>query len=360
MQVKNWPIGRKLFALAATGLIVALAIGGMAYVDVGRISTLTAGSAALGAADRNLRLLENEQSEVEVAMRDMLLAVDDQADRLAQGEFDEAAEKVTGWLAALDALTLPGDLETSTRTLDKDVRSWLAGAEDELPVLQKTQPGTKAATAQLDVSRKLGDDMAAQIATFREQVSQHATRDQERLASTISAVRRTVVIALVVALVVLLAVARYLTTLITRPIGHLIESADKLAVGDCAFQVEVTGTDETGRALAAMQRMKENIQAVIADVTMLGQAALEGRLDARADAERHQGDYRTVVDGINQTLDAVTGPVGEVERVFGAMEAGDLSRTSDEAKQLAIVQFYERMVVVERQLGRIQEALQLG
>jgi hypothetical protein len=39
---------------------------------------------------------------------------------------------------------------------------------------------------------------------------------------------------------------------------------------------------------------------------------------------------------------------------------GSLNGTSAEAKDKAVAVFYERMVVLERQLGRIQEELHLG
>ena len=41
-------------------------------------------------------------------------------------------------------------------------------------------------------------------------------------------------------------------------------------------------------------------------------------------------------------------------------KAGSLSGTSSEAKEKAVIAFYERMVILERQLGRIQEDLRLG
>ena len=40
-------------------------------------------------------------------------------------------------------------------------------------------------------------------------------------------------------------------------------------------------------------------------------------------------------------------------------QIGNLNGTSAEAKEKAVVAFYEQMVVLERQLGRIQDALQL-
>ena len=41
-------------------------------------------------------------------------------------------------------------------------------------------------------------------------------------------------------------------------------------------------------------------------------------------------------------------------------QVGSLNGTSAEAKERAVTAFYERMVVVEGQLGRIQENLRLG
>jgi hypothetical protein len=39
---------------------------------------------------------------------------------------------------------------------------------------------------------------------------------------------------------------------------------------------------------------------------------------------------------------------------------GELSGTSAEAKEKAVAVFYERLAILEHQLGRIQEELQLG
>jgi hypothetical protein len=41
-------------------------------------------------------------------------------------------------------------------------------------------------------------------------------------------------------------------------------------------------------------------------------------------------------------------------------QVGNLNGTSGEAKDKAVAAFYERMVVLERQLGRIREELHLG
>jgi methyl-accepting chemotaxis protein len=45
---------------------------------------------------------------------------------------------------------------------------------------------------------------------------------------------------------------------------------------------------------------------------MLAKAAVEGKLDTRADASKHTGDFQKIVTGVNETLDAVIGPINEL------------------------------------------------
>jgi methyl-accepting chemotaxis protein len=59
----------------------------------------------------------------------------------------------------------------------------------------------------------------------------------------------------------------------------------------------------------AVEEVRANINALVEDANFLSQAAIEGTLSARADASRHQGDFKNVIEGVNATLDAVIGPL---------------------------------------------------
>ncbi len=58
---------------------------------------------------------------------------------------------------------------------------------------------------------------------------------------------------------------------------------------------------------------------------MLAKAAAEGKLDTRADASKHGGDFRAIVNGVNDTLDAVIKPTTEGGEVLAIMATGDLT-----------------------------------
>ncbi|QPK65486.1 methyl-accepting chemotaxis protein [Methylomonas sp. LL1] len=84
--------------------------------------------------------------------------------------------------------------------------------------------------------------------------------------------------------------------------------ANKIAGGDLSTQIELKAGDSTS-IMAAMKNMVLSIQALVIDADQLSKAAVEGRLATRADATKHQGDFRKIVEGVNGTLDAVIGPL---------------------------------------------------
>jgi methyl-accepting chemotaxis protein len=75
----------------------------------------------------------------------------------------------------------------------------------------------------------------------------------------------------------------------------------------------------------SMIRLMESLKALVLDTEMLAKAGIEGRLGTRADASKHKGEYRKVVQDINNTLDAVITPLNEAMRVADAYASGDLT-----------------------------------
>jgi len=71
-------------------------------------------------------------------------------------------------------------------------------------------------------------------------------------------------------------------------------------------------------------QQKQALNAMLADAAMLSQAAVEGKLATRAEASKHQGDYRKVIQGVNATLDAVIGPLNVAARYVDDISKGNI------------------------------------
>ncbi|WP_217808664.1 methyl-accepting chemotaxis protein [Derxia lacustris] len=76
-----------------------------------------------------------------------------------------------------------------------------------------------------------------------------------------------------------------------------------------------------------IEQVRRNLKALVEDAARLAEAAVDGRLDVRADASRQRGGFREIVEGINRTLDAIVAPVTEVRQVLGRVEAGDMTHS---------------------------------
>ena len=66
------------------------------------------------------------------------------------------------------------------------------------------------------------------------------------------------------------------------------------------------------------------VNALIADANMLSQAAVDGTLTTRADASKHNGDFRKIVEGVNNTLDSVIGPLNVAATYVDRISKGDI------------------------------------
>jgi methyl-accepting chemotaxis protein len=111
---------------------------------------------------------------------------------------------------------------------------------------------------------------------------------------------------------------------ITTPIAQCIEVAKKVARGETDVAIEIERTDETGLLLSSMKEMVGNIGAMVADADMLSRAAVEGKLAMRADATKHAGDFGKIVSGVNDTLDAVIGPLNVAAEYIDRIAKGDI------------------------------------
>ncbi|MGB9492505.1 MAG: PAS domain S-box protein [Terriglobales bacterium] len=95
-------------------------------------------------------------------------------------------------------------------------------------------------------------------------------------------------------------------------VKHLMSTCKKVAQGnleDLAEYQKVGRRSDKDELVPSLTVMQQSIAALVADAAMLSQAAVEGKLSTRADASKHAGDYRKIVEGVNQTLDAVIGPL---------------------------------------------------
>jgi methyl-accepting chemotaxis protein len=112
-------------------------------------------------------------------------------------------------------------------------------------------------------------------------------------------------------------------------IVHAVEACEEVAAG--AFDKRLNRMKQAGpksandKFVPALISMMDAIKALAADTEMLSQSAIAGKLKTRAEAARHHGEYRKIIEGINNTLDSVVIPLTEVSSILYKMAGGDFT-----------------------------------
>ena len=99
-----------------------------------------------------------------------------------------------------------------------------------------------------------------------------------------------------------------------------------LATGNLDFNMQLKEPDQYTmevksqfeRINSSLNQVKEAVGNLIGDAEMLTpRPAVEGKLGTRAEASKHGGDFRVIVEGVNATLDAVIGPLNVAAKYVG-------------------------------------------
>ncbi len=109
------------------------------------------------------------------------------------------------------------------------------------------------------------------------------------------------------------------------PLNISADYVDKISKGNIPAKITDNYNGDFNVIKNNLNTCIDAVGALVADANMLAKAAVEGKLETRADASKHGGDFGKIVEGVNATLDAVIGPLTEVGQVLDKMAGGDLT-----------------------------------
>jgi len=115
-------------------------------------------------------------------------------------------------------------------------------------------------------------------------------------------------------------------------VARLESNLKKLSAGDLNFDLVPVEADEYTKDVASqfagilqsLEEVKGAVGNLIQDAAAMTKAAVAGDLKHRADLNLHTGQYARIMEGFNNTLDAVIAPVTEATEVLKHMAEGNL------------------------------------
>ncbi len=108
------------------------------------------------------------------------------------------------------------------------------------------------------------------------------------------------------------------------PLNVAAEYVDRISKGDIPPRITDSYHGDFNEIKLNLNTCIDAVNLLVSDAGMLSQAAVDGQLATRADAGRHQGDFRKIIAGVNDTLDAVIGPLNVAAEYVDRISKGDI------------------------------------
>ncbi len=100
------------------------------------------------------------------------------------------------------------------------------------------------------------------------------------------------------------------------PLNVAAQYVDNISKGNIPNKITESYNGDFNNLKDNLNTCVDAINKLVADAGMLSDAAREGRISVRADASQHQGDFRQIVEGVNNTLDLIVEPIATVKEAI--------------------------------------------
>ncbi len=129
-------------------------------------------------------------------------------------------------------------------------------------------------------------------------------------------------------------------------ITNLAHGAVQMAQGDLNIKMitstqplKVTSSDELGllsgnvneiikmtqETVASVESAAKTVGQLVQESQTFVKAAIDGELDKRSNAEGFEGEYRVILEGLNEVVKAVAKPIDGAKEILGTMATGDFT-----------------------------------
>ena len=111
---------------------------------------------------------------------------------------------------------------------------------------------------------------------------------------------------------------------VITPLFFASDYFERISNGDIPKKITDEYKGDYNTIKNSLNKCIDAVNLLITDTNMLSVAAVEGKLDLRADVEKHKGDFKKIVVGVNATLDAVVEPLRIAAKYFDRISKGDI------------------------------------
>ncbi len=238
------------------------------------------------------------------------------------------------------------------------------GFLDQVVVLAKSQKDVEAYAILDGDAQKVNQLVQNLIDKIVEQKLGIAKKLSEENTVKANATMTIMVITLIVGVLIAIILGISLAVSITKPLSQGVTMMLEMAKGHLGTRLKMNRKDEIGQLATAMDEFAEDLQknvvatvvkigggdvsstlkpkdaqdeitpaiintieslkGLMAEAGMLSKAAIDGKLATRGQADKFKGGYKEIVQGVNDCLDSVIGPLNVAAEYVDRISKGDI------------------------------------
>ncbi|MDD3169948.1 MAG: methyl-accepting chemotaxis protein, partial [Eubacteriales bacterium] len=120
---------------------------------------------------------------------------------------------------------------------------------------------------------------------------------------------------------------------VIEPLNMAADYMNRISKGDIPDKITEEYYGDFNDLKNNLNTCIDAVGALVSDAMMLSESTVEGRLHIRADSTKHGGDFAKIIEGVNQTLDSVIGPLNMVAGYIEQIGRGEIpEKITDEYK----------------------------
>jgi methyl-accepting chemotaxis protein len=114
---------------------------------------------------------------------------------------------------------------------------------------------------------------------------------------------------------------------VITPLNVAAKYVENISQGNIPSKITDTYNGDFNTIKNNLNQCIDAVNVMVSDANALAQAAEQGQLSTRADASKHQGDFRKIIEGVNNTLDSVVEPLNVAAEYVERISKGDIPAT---------------------------------
>jgi len=266
-----------------------------------RVAGLTTIVEAIDETKTYMQILERKIKLISSDMNDLSETIEEVVDEMPEGETQDIVFDLADELGDIqERLKREGlvALSASVKSLiqsSKDIQSEGQRVAKESDALDHLAVDLSESSSKLTVCAQLSEESSQ----ANLQIKKGATAFQKDIASN----RAKQIAGMGIGIILVIGGIIFLARSIIIPLKKVTDAAGKIADGKTDTQLSSNSNDEMGQMIRAFSRISEALQSIISETTILSEAMEAGQLTKRGNLTGQQGGYRSILSGMNNTID---------------------------------------------------------